>query len=84
MNLEKYGGRVGTGFIWLRIWTSALVNMVMNLQVPLNVGKFLSSLVMGSFSRRTWLHGVGSLVGWLVGWLVMKALKNFPQTFRNW
>jgi hypothetical protein len=42
--LEKYNGVLWTQFIWLRIGTWwALVNMVMNLQVPQNVGKFLSS-----------------------------------------
>jgi hypothetical protein len=30
----------------------ALVNTVMNLQVPYNAGKFLSSCMTGSFSRR--------------------------------
>jgi hypothetical protein len=34
----------------------ALVNTVMNLQVPYNVGKFLSSCTIGSFSRRAQLH----------------------------
>jgi hypothetical protein len=34
----------------------ALVNTVMNLRVPLNVGKFLSSCTIGSFSRRAQLH----------------------------
>jgi len=36
----------------------ALVNAVMNHQVPLNVGNFLTSLNPVSFSRRTLLHGV--------------------------
>jgi hypothetical protein len=36
----------------------ALVNMVMNLCVPYNVGKFLSSCGTGGFTRRTQLHGV--------------------------
>jgi hypothetical protein len=36
----------------------ALVNMVMNLPVPSNVGKFLSSCATGGFSRRPQLHGV--------------------------
>jgi hypothetical protein len=36
----------------------ALVNTVMNLRAPWNVGKFLSSCATGSFSRRTQLHGV--------------------------
>jgi hypothetical protein len=40
----------------------ALVNMVMNLRVPLNAGKFLSSCTIGGFSRRAQLRGVGSLV----------------------
>jgi hypothetical protein len=36
----------------------ALLNMVMNLRVPQNVGKFLSSRTTGGFSRRAQLHGV--------------------------
>jgi hypothetical protein len=33
-----------------------LVNMVMNLQVPLNAGKFLNSCTVSSFSRSAQLH----------------------------
>jgi hypothetical protein len=36
----------------------ALVNTVMNLRVPQNVGKFFSSCATGAFSRRAQLHGV--------------------------
>jgi hypothetical protein len=36
----------------------ALVNVVMNLQVPYNVGNFLTNWKLVSFSRRTQLHGV--------------------------
>jgi hypothetical protein len=36
----------------------ALVNTVMNLRVPSNFGKFLSSCATGGFPRRTQLHGV--------------------------
>jgi hypothetical protein len=36
----------------------ALVNTVINLRVPSNVGKFLSSCATGGFSRRAQLHGV--------------------------
>jgi hypothetical protein len=36
----------------------ALVNMVMNLWVPLYAGKFLSSSTIGSFLRRAQVHGV--------------------------
>jgi hypothetical protein len=36
----------------------ALVNTVMNLRVPLIVGKFLSSCTAGGFSRRAQLSGV--------------------------
>jgi hypothetical protein len=36
----------------------ALVNTVMNLRVPKNVGKFLSSYATGVFSRRPQFHGV--------------------------
>jgi hypothetical protein len=35
-----------------------LLNTVMNLQVPENAGKFLSSYTTGSFSRRAQLHEV--------------------------
>jgi hypothetical protein len=34
----------------------ALVNTVMNLRVPYNAGKFLSSCTIGGFSRRAQLH----------------------------
>jgi hypothetical protein len=36
----------------------ALVNLVMNLRVPLNASNFLTSFKPVSFSRRTPLHGV--------------------------
>ena len=36
----------------------ALVNTVMNLQVPLNAGKFLTNREPVHFSRRTLLHEV--------------------------
>jgi hypothetical protein len=36
----------------------ALVNTVINLRVPQNFGKFLSSCATVDFSRRTRLHGV--------------------------
>jgi hypothetical protein len=36
----------------------ALVNTVMNLRVPYDVGKFLSGCATGGFSGRTQLHGV--------------------------
>jgi hypothetical protein len=35
-----------------------LVNTAMNLRVPYNVGKFLSSCTTGGFSRRTQLYAV--------------------------
>jgi hypothetical protein len=35
-----------------------LVNTVMSLRVPLNVGKLLSSFATGGFLRRAQLHGV--------------------------
>jgi hypothetical protein len=34
----------------------ALVNMGINLRVPQNAGKFLSSCIIGGFSRRAQLH----------------------------
>jgi hypothetical protein len=50
---------VWIGSMWLRTGTlegSDLVNTVMNLRVPYNAGKFLSSCTIGSFSRRAQLH----------------------------
>jgi hypothetical protein len=35
-----------------------LVNTVMNLMVPYNVGKFLRLCATGGFSRRAQVHGV--------------------------
>jgi hypothetical protein len=40
----------------------ALVNTVMNLLVPQNVGKFLSSCMTDGFSRRSQLHEVNYLM----------------------
>jgi hypothetical protein len=40
----------------------SLVNRVMNLRVPQNVGKFLSSCATSGFSRRTQLHEVSCLM----------------------
>jgi hypothetical protein len=50
----------------------ALVNMVMNLQLPLNVGKLLRSGTTGSFSRRVQLHEVS-----------YKCKQNPTQVFRS-
>jgi hypothetical protein len=36
----------------------ALVNKVMNLRIPYDAGKFFSSGITGSFSRRAQLHEV--------------------------
>jgi hypothetical protein len=49
-----------------REWWQALVNIVMNLQVPYKVGNFLTERTI-SFSRRTLLHGVSQLVQMLKG-----------------
>jgi hypothetical protein len=57
----------------------ALVNAVMNLRVPYNVGNFLTSSKPVSFSRRTLLHGVSKKV------LVCKgsSLRNKSNTAHN-
>jgi hypothetical protein len=39
-----------------RVQWRALVNTVMNLRVPQNAGKFLSSYTIGGLSRRAQLH----------------------------
>jgi hypothetical protein len=41
----------------------AVVNTVMKLRVPWNVGKFLNSCATGGFSRRAQLHGVSKHPG---------------------
>ena len=60
MDLREVGWW-GIGWIDLaqdRDWWRALVNAVMNLQVPQNAGNFLNSSRPVSFSGRTVLHGV--------------------------
>jgi hypothetical protein len=44
-----------------RDWLRALMNMIMNLPVPWNVGKFLSSCRNVSLSRRAQFHEVSLL-----------------------
>jgi hypothetical protein len=40
-----------------RVRWRVLVNMVIDIRLPKNVGKFSSSLATGGFSRRAQLHG---------------------------
>jgi hypothetical protein len=63
-NIKMYFRQIGWGGMdWIYLardmdhWW-ALVNTVVNLQVPKNVGKFLSSCTTGDFSRRARFHGV--------------------------
>jgi hypothetical protein len=60
MDLRKlgWGDVVQTGVPQGRDQWRALVNMVMNLSVPQNVGTVLNSCAIGAFSRRIPLHGV--------------------------
>jgi hypothetical protein len=48
------------------------VNMVMNLRVPKNSGKFLNSCATSDLSRRAQVHGVSWMDGRSVGFLVSK------------
>jgi len=60
MDLQEVG-RGGMAWIELaqdRSRWHALVNVAMNLWVPQNVGNFLISCKLVSFSKRTLLHGV--------------------------
>jgi hypothetical protein len=52
----------------------ALVNTVMNVRVPQNVGKFLSNCTTGGFSTRAQLHGGVSAV-------VQRLATNWPCGF---
>jgi hypothetical protein len=63
-NINMDRKEIGWGYMdWIDLaqdgdrWR-ALMNTVMNLRVPQNVGKFLSSCTTGSFSRRAQLHVV--------------------------
>jgi hypothetical protein len=58
MDLREIGW---SGMDWIvltqdRDQWKVLVNTVMNLPVPWNVGKFLSGCAIGSFSRKAQLH----------------------------
>ena len=59
MDLQEVGLAAWNGLVWLRMdrWQT-LVNALMNLQVPYNVGGFLTTEGPISFSRRTLLHVV--------------------------
>jgi hypothetical protein len=58
IDLREIGG---DGMEWIDLaqgrdqW-KAFMNMVLNLRVPYNGGKFLSSFTIGSFSRRAQLN----------------------------
>jgi hypothetical protein len=54
----------------------ALVNTAMNLRVPLNAGKFLSSYITGTFSRRPHL-----LQRWGLQILYPSILLEFSNIF---
>jgi hypothetical protein len=52
------GGKDWTDLAQDRDRWRALVNTVMNLRAPENLGKFLRYCTTGDFSRRAQLHGV--------------------------
>jgi hypothetical protein len=52
----RWDGVIWPGSIWLRDQWRALVNTVINLQVPYNAGNFLSSCKTGGFPRRAYVH----------------------------
>jgi hypothetical protein len=53
-----WGGMDWIDLVQVRDQLMSVVNTVMNLRVPSNAGKFLSSCTIGGFSRRAELHEV--------------------------
>lgn len=67
-NVKMYFKVIGwEGLDWIHLahdryrW-QAVVNTVLNLHIPFNVGNFLTSQGTSSFSRRTVLHAVGLML----------------------
>ena len=85
MGLEEVGCE---GMDWLDLaqemdrW-KAFVNAVMNLRVPYNMGKLLTSWKTVRFSRRTLLHGVGIIpfTSFLASFFYSSVLTLFPALF---
>jgi hypothetical protein len=61
-----YGGMDLIDLVHDRDQWRALVNTTMNLRVPKNARKFLSTCTIGGFSRRAQLHEVSQLVSELL------------------
>jgi hypothetical protein len=57
-----WGGIICIDLVRDRDQQRALVNTVMNLRVPLNVGIFLSCCETGGFPRRAPIHGVSPFI----------------------
>jgi hypothetical protein len=73
---------VWTGLIWLRDRWTDVVYTVMNLRIPQDTEKFLSSCTTSDFAIRTQLHEVSQYIC-IVCQSVSQSVSQYPFSSRN-